>query len=133
MKLPLSLRYQFLFTSLFLCFFAVPLSARAFSLATLVEAHQERMQLRYERMSYRLCGVVSSLLPFVGTEAWCTGKGVEKTPSSTPDEDVLFPPNEFLILKSLLDTATSSPVSLGATTTTTVDTIETSTSTLLQP
>ena len=134
MKSRLAPRYRLLVTALFLCLLALPFPAKAFSLATLVEAHQERMQLRYERMSYRLCGVVSILLPFVSAEAWCVGKGAEKTSPSTPDDDLLFPPNEFLILKNLFDATTSSPVSLGATTTatTTVDVIDTSTTTLMQ-
>src|ERR1043166_723928 len=77
----------------------LPISAHAFSLATLVEAHQERMQQRYERMSHRLCNVVSTLLPFVASDDWCVSK---EGKYGMPEERI-----EPLIIEGIPDSGTS--------------------------
>lgn len=90
-----------------LCLVAQPLPADAFSLATFVEAHQERMQRRYELMSYRLCTAVSSLLPFVASGAWCMGE-VEKGTRSA-DEDLAPGATELFMFENGTSSAPSLP------------------------
>jgi hypothetical protein len=84
--------------------FALPLSAEAFSLTAIVEAHQERMQRGYERMSHRLCSVVSTLLPFVVSER-CVG---ERGKSSENEESVLpVSARNGLLAESIFEFGTS--------------------------
>ena len=61
-----------LITALFFSIF--PLRVDAFSLSSLIERHQDRMQKQYESISRQLCSVVSILLPFAREDDWCIGR-----------------------------------------------------------
>lgn len=98
-------KYYILSATLIVCGVLLPRSADAFSLTTLVEAHQERMQRSYEQLSARLCTAVSSLLPFVASDVWCTGKGAKNPVVSEPSETLLLPPSELLFLEAAIDAA----------------------------